>query len=233
MLVEQHQTTEIWNNLRMARIGRSGSSQNARSRSLSPTPLGVHVGQAPSVASSHRHEAGTGDYTWTRMPNSEKQVTDSWIAHEEFLRATKRFLAEIRIDDGEVWIGEVCFGSPNQPGIRSPLRRDSGDLVGRSVNHAEALAADVKETLQRALQITRDRVRKLQADGAVDEADLAGVIDRSQALERLLEELTSAAPPSSLAWHPASLSRWYEILRASFVPGNPAVEVRVVTTYVL
>ena len=74
---------------------------------------------------------------------------------------------------------------------------------------------------------------KLQAEGAVDEADLARVIDRNQALERLLEELTSAATLSPLACHPASLSRWDEILRRSFVPGNPAVEVRVVTTYVL
>ena len=77
------------------------------------------------------------------MPNTEKNVTDSWRAHEEFLRAIHRFLAEIRMRDGEVWIGEVCFGSPNQPCVRAPLRRDSAALVGHSVDRAEALAADV------------------------------------------------------------------------------------------
>ena len=67
----------------------------------------------------------------------------------------------------------------------------------------------------------------------MNEADLARLIDRNQALEGLLEELTNAAADSPLAYHPASLSRWYEILGRSFVPGNPAVEVRVITTYVL
>ena len=95
------------------------------------------------------------------MPNTEKKVTDSWTAHEDFLRAIQRFLAEIRMDDGEVWIGEVCFGSPNQPWVRAPLRRDSAALVRDSVNRAEALAADVRKTLQRALQITRETVGKL------------------------------------------------------------------------
>jgi hypothetical protein len=167
------------------------------------------------------------------MSNTEKNFTDSWAAHQDFLRAIERFLAEIKMHDGEVWIGEVCFGSPDQPWVRAPLRRHSAALVGKAVDHAEALAANVTETLQRALQTTSDTVAKLQAEGAVDGADLARVIARSQALEGLLEELTRAATLSPLACHPASLSRWYEILRRSFVPGNPAVEVRVVTTYVV
>jgi hypothetical protein len=167
------------------------------------------------------------------MPNTEKKVTDSWTAHQDFLSAIRRFLAEIRMHDGEVWIGEVCFGFPNQPCLRAPLRSDSAALVGDSVNRAEALAADMTRTLQTALQITRDTVGKLQAEGAVDGADLARVIARNQALEGLQEELTRAATLSPLACHPARLSRWFEILGGSFVPGNPAVEVRVVTTYVL
>ena len=167
------------------------------------------------------------------MPNTEKKVTDSWTAHEKFLRAIQRFMAEIRIDAGEVWIGEVSFGSPDQPCVRAPLSRDSAAVVGHAVDSAQALATAVTETLRRALQITHDTVRTLQSQGVVEGADLARVIDRGQQLEGLLEKLTSAAIASPLACHPASLIGWYEILCGSFVPGNPAVEVRVTTTYVL
>ena len=167
------------------------------------------------------------------MPGTEHTVTDSWIAHKDFLNSVQRFLDEIRIQEGEVWIGEVCFGTSSQPCVRAPLSRDSAAVVGQAVDSAQALAAAVTETLRRALQITHDTVRKLQSKGVVEEADLARVTDRSQELEGLLERLTSAAIGSPLAYHPANLCRWHEILQGSFVPGNPAVEVRVVTTYVL
>lgn len=111
------------------------------------------------------------------MPNTEKQVTHSWRAHQEFMRAIQRFLAEIRMQDDDVWVGDVCFGSPNQPSIRAPLLSDSATLVGDSVHHAEALAADVTGTLGRALQITRDTLQKLQTEGAVDGTDLARVAE--------------------------------------------------------
>jgi hypothetical protein len=167
------------------------------------------------------------------MSDTEKKVTDSLMAHKRFLRAVEQFLAAVRMHDGEVWIGEVCLGSPNEPWVRAPLRCDSAALVDVSVNHAEALAADVTNSLERALQITRDTSRRLQGEGTVPEADLARVNDRNQALERLRDGLAVAAALSPLACHPARLSRWYEILGGSFVPGNPAVEVRVVTTYLV
>jgi len=169
----------------------------------------------------------------TRMPETEKKLTDSWRAHEEFLRAIQRYLAEISTRDGDVWIGEVCFGAPNQPWVRAPLRKDSAALVEISVRRAEEVAADVTRTLARALQVTGDTVKQLQAQGVVDAAGLARVIERNQALEGLLEKLTQAATLGPLACHPGRASRWFEILEQGFVPGNPAVEVRVVTTYVL
>lgn len=171
----------------------------------------------------------------TTMPNpeNEKKVTDSWTAHQKFLGAIQRFLAEIKMRDGEVWIGEVCLGSPNQPRVSAPLGRDSAALVEDSVRRAEALVTGITETLQIALRVTGETINILQGSGVVNGSDLAGVIERSKALETLLDRLTTAATDGPLACHPANLRRWFEILDRSIVPGNPAVEVRVVTTYVL
>src|SRR4051812_7235023 len=112
------------------------------------------------------------------MPDTDKKVTDSWMAHQQFMKAVQRFLDAIRVDNGEVWIGEVSFGSSDQPGVRVPLRSDVVHLVGKAVDQAERLAADVTRTLSEALQITRDRVEKLLAEGAVNGADLARLMDR-------------------------------------------------------
>ena len=76
-------------------------------------------------------------------------------------------------------------------------------------------------------------MRRLQAEGVADGDDVTRVRERSQALEGLLEELTAAANDNPLACHPVTLGRWYAILRGNFVPGDPAVEVRVITTHVL
>jgi hypothetical protein len=166
-------------------------------------------------------------------PKTEENVTDSWKAHEGFLKAIGRFQGEIRMRDREVWIDELCLGSPDQPWLRAPLRRDAADLIRHSVHHAEELAGGVKGALTNALQITRDMLKELPARGAADEADVARVNERQAGLEELLKDLTMAASHSPLLWHPRTLTRWYEILSESFVPGNPAVEVRVVTTYLL
>jgi hypothetical protein len=106
-------------------------------------------------------------------------------------------------------------------------------LVAESVSLALKVAADVTDTLQRALQITHDRVEQLMTEGDVDPDDLARVRDRNQALEGLRDELAGAAKLSPLMFHPAILSSWHGILRGRFVPGDPSVRVRVVTTHLL
>lgn len=167
------------------------------------------------------------------MPNTEKKITESWKTHQEFLKAIARFRDEITMRGSEVWFGPVCFGSPDQPGVRVPLDRDSAALVDGAVKRVEGLVVGVTTTLQRTVQTTRDAMQQLRTEGVVDETDLARLLERNRGLEELLEQLTRAADISPLACHPARLNRWYELLTEGFGPGNPAVEVRVVTTHVL
>ena len=167
------------------------------------------------------------------MPSTEKKVTDSWKAYEDCLGAIERYLTELRIQGGEAWVGEVCFGSPDHPLVRAPLRRDSADLVREAVKRAEMFAENVVGSIRKAVETSRRVVEELKASGHVETTDLTRVMGRIDSLEELLAELASGARGGDLACHPAQLLRWSEILRQSFVPGDPAVLVRVVITYVL
>jgi hypothetical protein len=76
-------------------------------------------------------------------------------------------------------------------------------------------------------------MERLKAEGEVDKEGSARLNGRIDALKGLLVELTSAAAHSPISYHPVTLIRWSQILEQRVVPGNPAVPVRVVTTYVL
>lgn len=121
------------------------------------------------------------------MPHTEKNVTDSWKAYEDCLGAIQLFLTEIRIQDGEAWVGEVCFGSPDQPLVRAPLRRDSADLVRDSVR----VVTNVIESIHKAVETSRRILEKLKAEGEVETIDVKRVLGRIESLEQLLTELTS------------------------------------------
>jgi hypothetical protein len=127
----------------------------------------------------------------------------------------------------------VCFGSPDHPLVRAPLRRDLAVLVRDSVERAERITAKVNATIHIAVATSRRVVEELMANGDVEATDLTRLIGRTDALEQLLAGLANGARSGDMACHPAQLLRWSEILRRSFVPGDPAVRVRVVITYVL
>lgn len=165
------------------------------------------------------------------MPKTAEKVTNSWRIYEECLTAIQTFLAEIRIQDGEVWIGEVCIGSPGQPCLRAPLH--SAALISRSVERANAVASSVTRSIRRTIETTREEIERLKAEGEVDREGLERLGARIGSLEGLLAQLTAAAAHSPIAYHPATLIRWSEILEQCLVPGNPAVPVSVVTIYVL
>ena len=167
------------------------------------------------------------------MPSAGEKVTDSWSTYQDCTRSIQHFLNEIRVKDAEVWLGDVCLGSPDHPFVRAPLQIDSAELVDHSVGRAHALVAAVTESLQSAVKTSRRVMEELGRAGVVDSADLAAVVARTDSLEKLLAELTSAATFSPIKCHPAILIRWREILGPSLVPGDPAVQVRVVTVYVL
>lgn len=165
-------------------------------------------------------------------PSSEKKITDSWKAYQDFTRTKDDFVSLIRLQGDEIWVGEVCFGSPDHPMVRVSLGRDSARLVAHSIDRAEHLATEVKRTLQTAIEASRQTMEKLKAEGHVNTTDLAQVIARTDSLQQLQADLNSAATPDPIACHPATLARWLEILGQSFSSGDPAVYVKVVVTYV-
>jgi hypothetical protein len=152
--------------------------------------------------------------------DTDKKATDSWKAYQDCLGAIHRFLTEIRIEDGEAWVGEVCLGSPDHPLVKAPFRRDSADLVGHAIDCAETVAAKVIDSIRKAMDTSRRVVMELEADGDVDTTDFQRVIGRIESLERLLAELTGGARSGDMASHPAQLLRWSQILRDSLVPGD-------------
>ena len=168
----------------------------------------------------------------TAMHSTNREETDSWQAHQAFLQSIERFLAELRVCDREVWIGDVCLGSQDEPRISAPLHRDSAALIDSSLRRAEELATNLTKTLRIALQVTSDRMKILEAKGTINRDDLARAVERIEALQALQRELT-AATDGAPAWHPVILSRLHEMLERRLAPGNPAIEVRVTTTYVL
>ncbi len=167
------------------------------------------------------------------MASTEPRVTDSWTAYQECTRAVRRFLDETRVKDGEVWIGDVCVGTPDCPSVRAPLRADSAALVHDALGRAEALVAAVMESLRRSVEVSRHAMDELKGRGAVDSADMAAVVARTESVEQLLAELTRAATLAPRPYHPAVLTRWRQVLEPSLIPGDPAVPVKVVTVYVL
>jgi hypothetical protein len=167
------------------------------------------------------------------MANTQGRITDSWKAYQECLSAIQRFLTEIRIQDSEAWVGDVCFGSQDQPLVRAPLRRDSAKLVGEAIERAETVTANLRKSIRTAVETSRRVLEELKADGAVERTDLQRVIGRIESLEQLLEELVRGAADGDMTCYPAQLIRWSEVLSRSLVRGDPAVSVRVVMTYVL
>jgi hypothetical protein len=165
------------------------------------------------------------------MPNQAGKITNSWESYRDCLRTVEGFLSEIRIQNDEAWIGEVCFGSPNQPLMRVPL--SLAPRLSHFVEAADAISSRVIQSIRHSIETTRREMEKLKAEGEIDGDDSARLIARVNALEELLAALVDAASHSPITYHPATLIRWSAILSQRFVPGNPAVPVRVVTTYLL
>jgi len=166
------------------------------------------------------------------MPDDQTVVTDSWRGYQECTRCIEEFLREITVRDSEVWLREVCLGSPDRPGIRAPLQVDSAELIQRSIERAQGLIAAIKGSLQCSVETSR-RVTKELLDKGADKAELAQINARTDALDRLRTELTDAATVASCDFHPAVLVRWRGILGQSFVSGDPTVHVKVTIVYVL
>jgi hypothetical protein len=166
------------------------------------------------------------------MPHNQPVVTESWNSYQECTRCIQDFLREVTVRDSEVWLREVCLGSPDRPSIKAPLQIDSAELVHRSIERAQGLIAAVKDSLQRTVQTSRRVMEDLLGKGA-DKADLAEIIARTDALDHLRTDLMDSATLAPFEYHPAILVRWCGILRQSFVSGDPTVRVEVTTVYVL
>jgi hypothetical protein len=166
------------------------------------------------------------------VPDNQPVVTDSWSAYRECLRNIETFLRDINVRNTEVWLGDVCFGSPDNPGIRLPIRVDSAELVHRSIDHVQGLLAAVNGSLQNTVETSRRVMEELRRKGA-DESDLAAIQARAGALERLRTDLARATTLAAPEYHPTVLVRLREILGQSFVSGDPAVRVTVTTVYML
>jgi hypothetical protein len=166
------------------------------------------------------------------MPDNEPVVTDSWIHYEKCMRRIQDFLREVTVRDSEVWVCDVCLGSPDRPWIRAPLQIDSAQLIGRSIERAQCLVASIKGSLEHSVETSRHVMQDLLGKGG-DAARLAPVAARIDALVQLRSELTRAAALAPFDYHPAVLMRWCGILRQSFGPGDPVVRVEVTTAYVL
>lgn len=166
------------------------------------------------------------------MPDDQTVVTDSWRGYQECTRCIEEFLREITVRDSEVWLREVCLGSPDRPWIRAPLQVDSAELIQRSIERTQGLIAAIKGSLQCTVETSRRVMKELHGKGA-DKADLAQIINRTDALEHLRAQLTDAATLAPFDFHPAILIRWCGILGQSFVPGDPTVRVKVTTVHLL
>jgi hypothetical protein len=166
------------------------------------------------------------------MPDNELVVTDSWRAYRECTKCIEDFLREITARDSEVWLGDVCLGSPDHPWIRTPLQIDSAEAVCRAVERAHALIAAVKGSLVGAVEMSKRVTEDLLNKGA-DKADLDKVVARIDTLEQLWTKLTNVARLAPFEYHPAILVRWCDILGRSLVSGDPSVRVDVTTVYLL
>ena len=166
------------------------------------------------------------------MPSNQPVVTESWNGYQECTKRIQDFLREVTVRDSEVWLREVCLGSPDRPSIQAPLQIDSAELVHRSIERAQGLIAGVKDSLQRTVETSR-RVMEDLLDKGVDKADLTEIIARTDALDHLRTDLMDSATRAPFEYHPAILVRWCQILRQSFVSGDPTVRVEVTTVYVL
>ena len=166
------------------------------------------------------------------MPDSQPVVTDSWEAYQVCTKCIQDFVREITTRDSEIWVGDVCLGSPDHPWIRTPLQVDSAGAVCRAVERAQRLVVAVKGSLFSTVETTKRVMEDLLGKGA-DKNDLAEVMARIDALEQISTNLAGVARLAPIEYHPAILIRWSEILRQSFVSGDPAVRVEVTTAYVL
>jgi len=155
-----------------------------------------------------------------------------WKDYRECTERIEDFLREIIARDSEVWIGDVCLGSPDHPWIRTPLQIDSAETVCRAINRARGLVAAVKASLIVTME-TSKRVMEDLLGKSADKAELVQVMARIAALQDISTKLARVATLAPFEHHPAVLIRWCEILRQSFVFGDPAVRVRVTTVHVL
>ena len=166
------------------------------------------------------------------MPHNKPVVTESWNGYQECTSCIQDFLREVTVRDSEVWLREVCLGSPDRPSVKAPLQTNSAELIHRTIERAQSLIAAVKESLERTVQ-TSKRVMKDLLDKGADDADLAEIIARTDALDHLRTELTDSGTLAPFEYHPAILVRWCSILSESFVSGDPRVRVEVTNVYVL
>jgi hypothetical protein len=166
------------------------------------------------------------------MPIGEPVVTESWNGYQECMKRIQEFLCEVTVRDSEVWLREVCLGSPDRPSIHAPLQIDSAELVHRTLERAQGLMTAVKGSVERTVATSRRVMEDLIGEGA-DEADAAEILARTDALYHLQAELADATTLAPFEYHPAILVRWCSILRQNFVSGDPSVRVKVTTVYVL
>ena len=97
-------------------------------------------------------------------------MTDSWRAYQDCTRSIQHFVNEIAIEDVEVWVGDVCLGTPDHPRVSAPLQIDSGERVHRAVWRAHDLVAVVMESLQIAVKTSRRVIEELGREGVVESA---------------------------------------------------------------
>ena len=165
------------------------------------------------------------------VPDNQPVVTDRWNGDRECMRYIDTCLRDITVRNTAVWLGDVCFGSPDNPGMRVPLQVDSAELVHRSTDHLQGLVAAVKDSLKNSVETSRRVMEELRAKALTNPTWPR--YGSSQALEQLRIELTSVATLAAPEYHPAILVRQREILGQSFVSGDPMVRVTVTTVYML
>src|SRR6187549_702913 len=98
--------------------------------------------------------------------NDHPVVTNSWTSYQEFITCIKEFLNAISIRDAEVWLDEVCLGSPDHPWIRAPFQINSVERVGQTIACAQRLISGVHGSLHSTIETSRREMEVLINKGA-------------------------------------------------------------------
>src|SRR3954451_1590472 len=118
------------------------------------------------------------------MADDRAVATDSWKHYRDCVDRIEEFLREVSVKDSEVWIGDVCFGSPDRAWISARLQVNSAEVVIRAIERTKGLVAVVRDCLEETVETSKRVMEDLRRQGA-RESELAGVVGRIDVLERL------------------------------------------------